>query len=57
MGEEGGIPLIQVTNVSPRATDQQMRELFSYLGSIKELKVYPERCVTDRLSCKLPLLY
>ena len=38
-------PLIQVTNVSPQATNQQMKELFSYLGDIKEIKVYPERCV------------
>ena len=43
MGEDNSPPLIQVTNVSPQATDQQMKELFSYLGSIKEIKVYPER--------------
>ena len=36
-------PLIQVTNVSPQATNQQMKELFSYLGDIKEIKVYPEK--------------
>jgi arginine/serine-rich splicing factor 12 len=42
MGDEGEVPLIQVTNVSPQTTNQQMRELFSYLGRIKELKVYPE---------------
>ena len=35
--------LIQVTNVSPHATPQQMKELFSYLGDIVEIKVYPER--------------
>ena len=39
------IPLIQVTNVAPLTTDQQMKELFSYLGSINEIKVYPERYI------------
>ena len=34
--------LLQVTNMSPFATAQQMRELFSYLGVIRDLKVYPE---------------
>ena len=37
------VPLIQVTNVSPQATQQQMKELFSYLGNIEEIKVFPER--------------
>ena len=45
MGDEGEVPLIQVTNVSPQTTNQQMKELFSYLGSTKELKVYPERYI------------
>ena len=45
MGEEASPPLIQVTNVSPQATDQQMKELFSYLGRIKDIKVYPGRSV------------
>ena len=33
---------IQVTNVSPLATTEQMKELFSYLGDIAEIKLYPE---------------
>lgn len=33
---------VQVTNVSPQASEQQMKELFSYFGSIDEIKVYPE---------------
>ena len=37
--------LIQVTNVSPLASAQNVREIFSYLGDIDEIKVYPERCV------------
>ena len=36
-------PLVQVTNVSPQTTDQQMKELFSYLGDIEEIRVYPSR--------------
>jgi hypothetical protein len=57
MGDEGEVPLIQVTNVSPQTTNQQMRELFSYLGRIKELKVYPEsnglRNVSSACTCGL----
>lgn len=34
--------MVQVTNVSPSATAQQMKELFSYLGDIAELHLYPE---------------
>ena len=36
------MPLIQVTNVSPTATAKQMKELFSYLGDLEEIKLYPE---------------
>ena len=38
--------MIQVTNISPRATTQHMRELFSYLGDVTEVKVYPEEYVS-----------
>ncbi|XP_064385900.1 serine/arginine-rich splicing factor 11-like isoform X2 [Halichondria panicea] len=34
--------LIQVTNVSPSAGLQQMRELFSYFGDIEELRLFRE---------------
>ncbi|CAL1540336.1 unnamed protein product [Lymnaea stagnalis] len=33
--------VIQVTNVAPSCTNEQMRTLFSYLGRVKELKMYP----------------
>lgn len=33
--------MVQVTNVSPLATTQQMKELFSYLGDIVDIKLYP----------------
>lgn len=35
--------LIQVTNVSPLASSQNVREIFSYLGDIEEIRVYPEK--------------
>ncbi|XP_065905520.1 splicing regulatory glutamine/lysine-rich protein 1-like [Dysidea avara] len=34
--------LVQVTNISPLASAQNVREIFSYLGDIEEFKVYPE---------------
>nr|XP_023696235.1 serine/arginine-rich splicing factor 11 [Paramormyrops kingsleyae] len=33
--------VIQVTNVSPSTTSEQMRTLFSFLGNIEELKLFP----------------
>uniref|UniRef100_A0A3P9HTQ0 Serine and arginine rich splicing factor 11 n=1 Tax=Oryzias latipes TaxID=8090 RepID=A0A3P9HTQ0_ORYLA len=33
--------VIQVTNVSPSTTSEQMRTLFGYLGTIEELKLFP----------------
>ncbi|XP_043941767.1 serine/arginine-rich splicing factor 11 isoform X1 [Protopterus annectens] len=33
--------VIQVTNVSPSATSEQMRTLFSFLGNIEELRLFP----------------
>ncbi|XP_060796846.1 serine/arginine-rich splicing factor 11 isoform X1 [Neoarius graeffei] len=33
--------VVQVTNVSPSATSEQMRTLFGFLGSIDELKLFP----------------
>jgi len=35
--------LVQVTNISPLASAQNVREIFSYLGDIEEFKVYPEQ--------------
>ncbi|XP_078574650.1 uncharacterized protein LOC144860942 isoform X14 [Branchiostoma floridae x Branchiostoma japonicum] len=34
--------VIQVTNVAPAATKEQMQTLFSFLGKIDEIKLYPE---------------
>ena len=36
---------IQVTNICPKATVRQMKELFSYLGDIDELRLFPEEWV------------
>ncbi|XP_053324766.1 serine/arginine-rich splicing factor 11 isoform X1 [Spea bombifrons] len=33
--------VIQVTNVSPSATSEQMRTLFGFLGKIEELRLFP----------------
>lgn len=33
--------VIQVTNVSPSASSEQMRTLFSFLGTIEELRLFP----------------
>ncbi|KAF5892489.1 serine/arginine-rich splicing factor 11 isoform X1 [Clarias magur] len=33
--------VVQVTNVSPSATSEQMRTLFGFLGNIDELKLFP----------------
>ncbi|XP_054910877.1 serine/arginine-rich splicing factor 11-like isoform X1 [Poeciliopsis prolifica] len=36
-----GTHVIQVTNVSPSTTSEQMRILFGFLGTIEELKLFP----------------
>ncbi|XP_028299955.1 serine/arginine-rich splicing factor 11 isoform X1 [Gouania willdenowi] len=36
-----GTHVIQVTNVSPSTTSEQMRTLFGFLGNIEELKLFP----------------
>ncbi|KAM8890081.1 uncharacterized protein ACB058_013235 isoform 2-T2 [Synchiropus picturatus] len=36
-----GTHVIQVTNVSPSTTSEQMRTLFGFLGNIQELKLFP----------------
>ncbi|XP_037530515.1 serine/arginine-rich splicing factor 11 isoform X1 [Nematolebias whitei] len=33
--------VVQVTNVSPSTTSEQMRSLFEFLGTIEELKLFP----------------
>nr|ACQ58146.1 Splicing factor arginine/serine-rich 11 [Anoplopoma fimbria] len=33
--------VVQVTNVSPSTTSEQMRTLFGFLGTIEELKLFP----------------
>ncbi|KAM9831647.1 uncharacterized protein ACB057_001641 [Neosynchiropus ocellatus] len=36
-----GTHVVQVTNVSPSTTSEQMRTLFGFLGNIEELKLFP----------------
>uniref|UniRef100_A0A8C8A0B1 RRM domain-containing protein n=1 Tax=Oryzias sinensis TaxID=183150 RepID=A0A8C8A0B1_9TELE len=37
----GSLTVVQVTNVSPSTTSEQMRTLFGFLGTIEELKLFP----------------
>ena len=37
--------VIQVTNIAPSATNEQMKTLFGYLGTIKEIVIYPNESV------------
>uniref|UniRef100_A0AAY4A0S4 Serine/arginine-rich splicing factor 11 n=1 Tax=Denticeps clupeoides TaxID=299321 RepID=A0AAY4A0S4_9TELE len=36
-----GTNVIQVTNVSPGSTSEQMRTLFGFLGTVEEMKLFP----------------
>ncbi len=33
--------VVQVTNIAPSASNEQMKQLFANLGNIKEIVVYP----------------
>lgn len=37
----GGTRVIQVTNIAPQATKDQMQTLFGYLGKIDDIRLYP----------------
>lgn len=37
----GPTTVIQVTNLSAAVTSDQMRTLFSFLGDVEELRLYP----------------
>lgn len=39
--------LIQVTNVSPTVSKEQMRSLFGIIGEVEEVKLYPENPAVD----------
>ena len=39
--EYGTTRVIQVTNIAPQATRDQMHTLFSHLGKIEDLRLYP----------------
>jgi len=42
MAGEMKTKIIQVTNIAPSATKDQMKTLFSFLGKIDEAKLFPE---------------
>lgn len=37
----GGTKVVQVTNIAPQATKDQMQTLFGYLGKIEDIRLYP----------------
>ena len=39
--EMGATKVIQVTNIAPQATRDQMHTLFSFLGKVEDLRLYP----------------
>merc|ERR1739838_976597 len=42
MLESGGSGVVQVTNVSPGASSEQIKTLFTFLGNIEEIELYPK---------------
>ena len=41
MGEYGSTKVIQITNIAPQATRDQMHTLFHSIGKIEDLRLYP----------------
>ena len=41
MGDYGNTKVIQITNIAPQATRDQMHTLFSNIGKIEDLRLYP----------------
>jgi len=41
MGEYGNTKVIQITNIAPQATRDQMHSLFGNIGKIEDLRLYP----------------
>jgi len=37
----GSTKVVQVTNIAPQATKDQMQTLFGYLGKIEDIRLYP----------------
>ena len=37
--------MIQITNIAPVVTKEQIKTLFSFVGKVGEIKLYPERYV------------
>jgi len=46
--------LVQVSNVSPRATTEQIRTLFGYLGKIQDLNLYPAGPASEEVDDNAP---
>ena len=41
MSDKINTKVVQITNVAPTATKDQMKTLFGYLGRVEECKMYP----------------
>lgn len=41
VGGSGGTRVVQITNIAPQATKDQMQTLFGYLGKIDDIRLYP----------------
>jgi hypothetical protein len=50
MSDKIDTKVLQVSNIAPNATRDQMKTLFSYLGRIDEIKMYPAEYVQDLFS-------
>lgn len=37
----GNTRVVQITNIAPQATKDQMQTLFGYLGKIEDIRLYP----------------
>jgi splicing factor, arginine/serine-rich 12 len=37
----GTTKVVQITNIAPQATKDQMHSLFNYLGKIDDIRLYP----------------
>ena len=45
MSNKANTKVLQVTNVSPQATKEQMRSFFGSIGRVEDIKLFPEEFV------------
>ena len=49
--------VIQITNLAPTATKEQMKILFTFIGKLDEVRMYPERYVNGIMVSKFGIVY